>query len=104
MAVFLQLLPQRELWKLPSLKEASFYQRLFTPIVTLWYLIFQTLRCDQTLEAVMTDALDGGADALCKDLSKKLRSTRTTSFMNPRRGVQAAQTDRGADLDCAMMF
>src|SRR6058998_1021210 len=64
------LLPRRELWKLPSLKSKRFYERLFTPIVTLWYLIFQRLAFDHTLEGVVADAQAGGADSLCKRLSK----------------------------------
>jgi hypothetical protein len=84
LAVFIQLLPRRQLYRLPSLKEAGFYQRLFTPMVTLWYLVFQTLRSDHTLDAVVADALAGGANALCKNLSKKLQSTRTTSYSDAR--------------------
>src|SRR5713226_2666821 len=40
---FLQLLPQRALRQLPALKNKTFYDRLFTPLVTLWYLLFQRL-------------------------------------------------------------
>jgi Transposase DDE domain len=78
------LLPLPELWNLPSLQHRSFYQRLFSPIVTLWYLIFQRLNPDHTLEAVVADANAGGADALCHGLSRKLRSTATTSYSNAR--------------------
>jgi hypothetical protein len=81
---FLSLLPRRELWKLPGLKNKGFYQRLFTPIVTLWYLIFQRLQFDHTLEGVVADAQAGGADSLCRRLSKKLLSTATVSYSNAR--------------------
>jgi hypothetical protein len=87
---FLHLLPRRELWKLPSLKTKRFYERLFTPIVTLWYLIFQRLASDHTLEAVVADAQAGGADSLRKSLSKKLLSTATVSFSNARQRLPLA--------------
>jgi hypothetical protein len=78
------LLPLPELWKLPSLQGKGFYKRLFCPIVTLWYLIFQRLASDPSLDNVLCDAQAGGADALREDLSKKLRSTATTSYSDAR--------------------
>jgi hypothetical protein len=88
--LFLRLLPRRELWKLPGLKNKRFYERLFTPIVTLWYLIFQRLQFDHTLEAVVADARAGGADSLCKRLSQKLLSTATVSYNNARQRLPLA--------------
>ena len=83
-AFFIRLLPRRQIWKLPSLQAQTFYDRLFTPIVTLWHMIFQRLHCDHTLEAAVADAQAGGADWLCKGLSHKLRSAATVSFNNAR--------------------
>jgi hypothetical protein len=87
---FLGLLPGRELWNLPGLKNKGFYERLFTPIVTLWYLIFQRLHFDHTLEGVVADAQAGGADSLCKRLSQKLLSTATVSYSNARQRLPLA--------------
>ena len=87
---FRGLLPRRELWKLPGLKDKGFYDRLFTPIVTLWYLIFQRLAFDHTLEGVVADAQAGGADSLCKRLSKKLLSAATVSYSNARQRLPLA--------------
>ena len=87
---FQTLLPRRQLGKLPSLKSKRFYERLFTPIVTLWYLIFQRLAFDHTLEGVVADAQAGGADSLCKRLSKKLLSTATVSYSNARQRLPLA--------------
>jgi len=81
---FIRLLPRRPLWKLPSLQKDNFYERLFTPIVTLWHLIFQRLAFDHTLEGVVTEAQAGGADSLCRRWSQKLRSTATVSYSNAR--------------------
>lgn len=63
------------------------YDRLWTPVITLWYLIWQWLQDDHTLEKVVTDARRGGADCLCvknKLLSKGLKSKATTSYSNAR--------------------
>jgi hypothetical protein len=84
LAAFRRLLPSRQLWQLACLKQGRFYDRLFTPPVTLWSLIFQRLAADHTLEQVVADALAGGADALGRGLSKKLRSAATVSFSNAR--------------------
>ena len=84
LAFFVRLLPRKQLWKLLVPSEKRFYSRLFTPIVTLWYLIFQRLGFDSTLQAAVTDARTGGADSLNRDLSKKLRSNATTAFSDAR--------------------
>ena len=90
LAWFLRLLPQREFGRLPSLKNRGFYERLFTPLVTLWYLIFQRLQSDHTLEAVVADAQAGGADSLCQRLSHRLLSAATASFSNARQRLPLA--------------
>lgn len=105
--VFLQLLPLADLLELPSLAGKRFYKRLFCPVVTLWYFIFQRLQSDHSLDNVLCDAHNGGADALRSQLSKKLRSTATTSFSNARKRLPLAflsdvlklQARRITDLD-----
>lgn len=65
----------------------TLYHRAFTPLITLWYLIFQRLHYNHTLSAVVADAYNGGADCLSprgKRLSRQLRSQATTSFSNAR--------------------
>lgn len=64
-----------------------FYDRLWTPLITLWYLIWQRLQPDSTLDAVVKDARRGGADALTpveRPLSQRLRSRATAAFSNAR--------------------
>ena len=73
--VFLQLLPVADLCNLPSLKGKRFYNRLFCPVVTLWYFIFQRLHSDHSLDNVLCDAHNGGVDALRSRFSKLIRST-----------------------------
>jgi len=63
------------------------YERLWTPLITLWYLIWQWLQPQHTLEKVVTDARRGGADGLCargKPLSKGLKSKATTAYSDAR--------------------
>jgi len=84
LAFFLKLLPTRALLQLPALKDKSFYDRLFNPLVTLWYLLFQRLNADHTLDAALSDARAGGADRLNKKLSRDLRSDSTCSYSDAR--------------------
>ena len=81
---FLQLLPRRALRRLPALKGKTFYDRLFTPLVTLWYLLFQRLNHDHSLDAALCDAQAGGADRLNGKLSRQLVSGSTASYSDAR--------------------
>jgi len=85
---FHQLLPARRLARWLALSPATFYQRAFTPLITLWYLVFQRLSDNHHLSQVVQDARDGGADRLSPrgktPLSVQLRSEATTSFSDAR--------------------
>lgn len=81
---FVRLLPHRALLQLPALQTKDFYHRLFTPLVTLWYLIFQRLNPDHTLDAALSDARAGGAKHLSQKLSRQLRSDSTASYSDAR--------------------
>lgn len=70
-----------------TLSDKTFYERAFTPLITLWYLIFQRLSPDHTLSQVLEDAREGGADGLsprAKRLSRQLSSECTTSYSDAR--------------------
>ena len=70
-----------------ALSNKEFYQRAFTPLVTLWYCVFQRLGFNPHLSHVVEDALAGGADRLSprgKPLSRQLSSEATTSFSDAR--------------------
>jgi hypothetical protein len=69
---------------LPALKGKAFYDRLFNPLVTLWYLLFQRLNPDHSLDAALTDAGNGGADRINKKLSRDLVSDSTCSYSDAR--------------------
>lgn len=81
---FLQCLPRRALLKLPALQELTFYDRLFTRLVTFWYFLFQWLNHDHSLDAVLTDAQGGGADRINPKLSRDLRSDSTGPYSDAR--------------------
>jgi IS4 transposase len=70
---------------LPALKSCSFYDRLFSPLVTLWLLLFQRLNADHSLDAALTHARTGGADSLKPKLSGRLRSASTASYSGARK-------------------
>lgn len=84
---FRKLLPARVLADWLAEFPQGFYQRAFTPLIVLWYCLFQRLSPTHTLSGVVTDARDGGADALSprgKRLSQTLRSTATTAYSDGR--------------------
>lgn len=84
---FHKLLPLSALAGWLALCDQNFYKRAFTPLITLWYLIFQRLGPNHHLSQVQEDALEGGADRLSprgKPLSRQLRSEATASFSDAR--------------------
>jgi hypothetical protein len=70
------------------LADRVFYDRGFTPLIILWYLVFEHLSGKSTLEDVLEDARDGGADRLSTQgkppLSQTLHSDSTASWSNAR--------------------
>lgn len=84
---FHKLLPPSLLADWLALSQKEFYDRAFTPLITLWYLVFQRLSPNHHLSQVQQDALDGGADRLSpqgKRLSQQLQSEATTSYSDAR--------------------
>jgi putative transposase len=84
---FRQLLPAGLLLRWLLASPRVFYQRAFTPLITLWYLVFQRLGFNHHLSLVQADALAGGADRLSprgKPLSGRLHSEATTAYSDAR--------------------
>lgn len=84
---FHKLLPVDLLAGWLALSQQSFYQRAFTPLVTLWYMIFQRLNENHHLSRVQEDAREGGADRLSppgKRLSAQLSSESTSAYSDAR--------------------
>ena len=74
-------------WATAPAGRPRFYDRVWSPVVTLWYLLWPHLQPDATLDAVVKDARAGGADALSaagKKLSAQIKSRATTAFSNAR--------------------
>lgn len=89
LALFTRLIaqPLGQPWPLAACGRRRFYLRLWSPLITLWYLLWQRLQLDPTLDAVVKNARGGGADTLCaphKKLSTRLRSRATTSYSDAR--------------------
>ena len=55
-----RLLQQTQLKLAIEETQLCFYDRLFTPAVTLWCMIFQRLNHDHTLQAAVSDLHSGG--------------------------------------------
>ncbi len=90
---FRQLLPASRLRGWLSLAPQAFYWRAFTPLITLWYFLFQRLSQNHHLSQVVQDARNGGADRLSpkgKRLSQQLSSEATTSFSDARQRLPLA--------------
>jgi hypothetical protein len=84
---FHRLLPASLLSGWLALSERTFYARAFTPLVTLWYMIFQRLNNNHHLSYVQQDAREGGADRLSppgKALSAQLTSESTSAYSDAR--------------------
>ncbi len=65
------------------------YQRSFTPLIVLWYLVFEHLHAQSTLDQILEDARDGGADRLSppgkRPLSQTLLSDSTSAWCKARK-------------------
>jgi hypothetical protein len=85
---FHKLLPASLLATWLALSEQAFYQRALTPLITLWYLLFQRLSDNHRLSQAVEEAREGGADHLSPrgktPLSQQLKPEVTTSFSDAR--------------------
>lgn len=88
LALFAQLLALESVELTLDQSRRRFYHRIWCPVVTLWYLTWQRLQTHPTLQAVVSDARRGGADALRvtekKPLSQRIGSRATTGFSKAR--------------------
>lgn len=66
-----------------------FYSRIFSPLVTLWCMVYQRLNSDHSLQAAVCHLHAGGADPLSPPeglrLSKRVKSLATTAFSEARK-------------------
>jgi len=86
-AQFLRLLGPQDLAAWLPKRPRGYYQRLFSPLIILWYFVLARLQDGATLQDVVQDAHWGGADALCppgKPLSQRLKSWLTAGWCKAR--------------------
>lgn len=88
---------RQRFWRLAGLAVLAaprgHYERVWTPLLTLWYFIWQQLQPHPTLAAVVTDARRGGADRLAagpRPLSRRIKSRATTSYCLARQRLPLA--------------
>lgn len=90
---FHRLLPVSLIAGWLALSHHAFYKRAFTPLVTLWYMVFQRLGENHALSHVQDDARDGGADRLSppgKPLSLQITSESTSAYSDARQRLPLA--------------
>ena len=93
LAQFAKLLPADLLPGWLDSSPKAFYLRAFTPLITLWYFIFQRLQPRHALSKVVSDARSGGADGLNppgKRLSQQMKSKATTAVSKARTRLPVA--------------
>lgn len=82
--IFCKLLPCSFLQQLVDKSGQRFYQRIFTPLVLLWCLVYQRLNKDHTQDEVLVHVKNGGADHLSPDvkrpISQRIQSESTAAY------------------------
>ncbi len=82
--VFQELLPTSCINSLIQETRLRFYQRIFTPVVVLWCLIYQRLSHDHTQDEVVNHVKNGAVDHLGFDrqrpLSQRLKSENSAAY------------------------
>ena len=86
--VFQDLLPTAYVDELVKQTKKRFYQRIFTPVMLLWCLIYQRLSEDHTQDNVVSFVKSGAVDHLRPDvqmpISQQIESESTAAYSNGR--------------------
>lgn len=91
MSIFHELLPRSVIKELLKQVKGRFYWRLFTPLITLWGLIFQRISIDKSCDGLLSHLETGAADNLDREdkhqepLSKRLGSQNTSAYAQARK-------------------
>lgn len=87
--VFEELLPVRQLREWIRASGKRFYDRVFTPLLLGWCLIYQRLHEDHTCEAVVSYVTSGAVDHLTpqhkEPVSQRIRSESTAAYCKGRK-------------------
>jgi len=86
--VFEELLPTQVIRKLIRDTKKTFYERLFTPLVIVWGLVFQRLNSDHTCDGALSHIAGGAVDHLDDrhetPLSERIKSESTSAYCKAR--------------------
>lgn len=86
--IFKELLPVKVIQKLVHMVQKNYYNRIFTPIVLVWCLIYQRLNNDHTCEAVVSHLSSGKLDYFDEEhtlpLSQRIKSSSTAAYCKGR--------------------
>lgn len=86
--VFQELLPAQVVRDLVRAAGRRFYERLFTPLILLWGMVYQRLNPDHTLDAVVSHVASGAVDHLdhrhAQPVSQRKRSESTAAYAKGR--------------------
>ncbi len=86
--LFSKLLPVAYINQLVKKSQKHFYNRIFTPTVLLWCLIYQRLSQDHTQDEVIVHVKNGAADHLSPNdkepISQRLKSESTAAYSKGR--------------------
>lgn len=86
--LFKELLPAQVIRQLICDTGKTFYERLFTPLVVVWGLIFQRLNSDHTCDGVLSHIAGGAVDHLDDrheiPLSERIQSENTSAYCKSR--------------------
>ncbi|MFZ1465107.1 MAG: hypothetical protein WAV60_13735, partial [Anaerolineae bacterium] len=92
--VFQELLPVQVLRDLVQATKKRFYERIFTPLILTWCMIYQRLNADHSLDAVVSYVGTGAVDRLdqrhAEPLSQRLRSESTSAYSQGRQRLPLA--------------
>ena len=90
---FQELVPAQVIRDLARVARAPHrvYERVFTPVVLVWCLVFQRLNADHSCDAVVSyvhsRAIDHLDDRHCAPLSQRLRSENSAAFCQARKSL-----------------
>jgi len=87
--VFEELLPVQVLRDLIQATKQRFYERLFTPLILVWCMLYQRLNADHSQDAVVSYVATGAVDRLdqrhAEPVSHRLRSESTSAYNQGRK-------------------
>jgi hypothetical protein len=82
-------------------KPVRLYWRLYTPLITLWGMLFQRLNADHSVDAALVHLLTGGADGLDaqdrgrKKIAKGVQSDSTSAYAQARERLPIGLVEAG---------